>query len=85
MKALEQLSPSELELPANIERLNRKLVGIIATYTAICGSTSCLTTLCGTKGYVSVGDSHTTRPLETGTRPEETRFFGLKPECGIHD
>ena len=37
------------------------------------------------KGYVSVGDTHTTRPLEAGMSPEETRFFGLKRECGIHD
>ena len=37
------------------------------------------------KGYVSVGDMHTSRPLELGMREEETRFFGLKRECGIHD
>jgi phosphoadenosine phosphosulfate reductase len=37
------------------------------------------------KGYVSVGDSHTSRPLELGMREEETRFFGLKRECGIHE
>jgi phosphoadenosine phosphosulfate reductase len=37
------------------------------------------------KGYVSVGDVHTSRPLELGMREEETRFFGLKRECGIHD
>jgi phosphoadenosine phosphosulfate reductase len=35
--------------------------------------------------YVSVGDIHTSRPLELGMREEETRFFGLKRECGIHD
>jgi phosphoadenosine phosphosulfate reductase len=28
---------------------------------------------------------HTTRPLEAGMTEEETRFFGLKRECGLHD
>lgn len=37
------------------------------------------------QGYVSVGDVHTSRPLEAGMLPEETRFFGLKRECGIHE
>jgi phosphoadenosine phosphosulfate reductase len=37
------------------------------------------------QGYVSVGDTHTSRPLETGMRSEDTRFFGLKRECGIHE
>lgn len=37
------------------------------------------------KGYVSVGDIHTSCPLELGMREEETRFFGLKRECGIHE
>jgi len=37
------------------------------------------------KGYVSVGDVHTSRPLELGMCEEETRFFGLKRECGIHE
>lgn len=37
------------------------------------------------QGYVSVGDIHTTKPLELGMREEETRFFGLKRECGIHE
>jgi phosphoadenosine phosphosulfate reductase len=36
------------------------------------------------KGYVSVGDVHTSRPLKPGMTEEETRFFGLKRECGIH-
>lgn len=36
------------------------------------------------KGYVSIGDVHTTRPLEPGMREEDTRFFGLRRECGIH-
>jgi phosphoadenosine phosphosulfate reductase len=37
------------------------------------------------KGYVSIGDTHTTRPLEVGMTEEETRFFGLKRECGLHE
>jgi phosphoadenosine phosphosulfate reductase len=37
------------------------------------------------KGYVSIGDVHTTRPLTADITPEETRFFGLKRECGLHD
>lgn len=37
------------------------------------------------QGYVSVGDIHTSRPLELGMHEEETRFFGLKRECGIHE
>ena len=37
------------------------------------------------QGYVSVGDVHTSRPIELGMREEETRFFGLKRECGIHE
>jgi phosphoadenosine phosphosulfate reductase len=37
------------------------------------------------KGYVSIGDVHTTRPLTADMAPEETRFFGLKRECGLHD
>jgi len=36
------------------------------------------------QGYVSIGDVHTTRPLGEGMRAEDTRFFGLKRECGIH-
>ncbi|PWG64536.1 phosphoadenylyl-sulfate reductase [Sediminicurvatus halobius] len=37
------------------------------------------------QGYVSVGDWHTTRRLADGMRPEDTRFFGLKRECGLHE
>ncbi|GAB1596481.1 phosphoadenylyl-sulfate reductase [Lysobacter claricitrinus] len=36
-------------------------------------------------GYVSIGDVHTTRPLEAGMSAEDTRFFGLKRECGLHE
>lgn len=37
------------------------------------------------KGYVSIGDWHTTRALSEVERPEELRFFGLKRECGLHE
>jgi len=37
------------------------------------------------QGYVSVGDWHTTLPLQPGMSAEETRFFGIKRECGLHD
>ena len=36
------------------------------------------------QGYVSVGDRHTSRRWEPGMDPEDTRFFGLKRECGLH-
>ena len=36
------------------------------------------------QGYVSIGDVHTTRPLMEGMNIEDTRFFGLKRECGLH-
>ncbi|UXI67855.1 phosphoadenylyl-sulfate reductase [Tahibacter amnicola] len=36
------------------------------------------------EGYVSIGDVHTTSRWEPGMREEDTRFFGLKRECGIH-
>lgn len=37
------------------------------------------------QGYVSVGDWHTTRPLEAGMSEQDTRFFGLNRECGLHE
>ncbi|WP_026376839.1 phosphoadenylyl-sulfate reductase [Aestuariibacter salexigens] len=37
------------------------------------------------KGYVSIGDWHTTRALEDGMDEQDTRFFGLKRECGLHE
>ena len=37
------------------------------------------------EGYVSLGDWHTTTKLLPGMRPEDTRFKGLKRECGLHD
>ncbi|MDF2155652.1 phosphoadenylyl-sulfate reductase [Vibrio sp. CAU 1672] len=37
------------------------------------------------EGYLSVGDTHTTRKWEPGMEEEDTRFFGLKRECGLHE
>lgn len=37
------------------------------------------------KGYVSIGDWHSTRSLADGIKPEETRFNGVKRECGLHE
>ncbi|KGM56916.1 phosphoadenosine phosphosulfate reductase [Lysobacter arseniciresistens ZS79] len=36
------------------------------------------------EGYVSIGDVHSTRPLEPGMHEQDTRFFGLTRECGLH-
>ncbi|SFS12940.1 phosphoadenosine phosphosulfate reductase [Dyella sp. OK004] len=36
------------------------------------------------QGYISIGDTHTTRRWEPGMDAEDTRFFGLKRECGLH-
>ena len=36
------------------------------------------------QGYVSVGDVHTTAPLQPGMDAAQTRFFGLRRECGLH-
>lgn len=37
------------------------------------------------KGYLSIGDWHTTRSLSEVDNVEELRFFGLKRECGLHE
>lgn len=37
------------------------------------------------KGYVSVGDWHSSSPLMPGMSEEQTRFGGLKRECGLHE
>jgi phosphoadenosine phosphosulfate reductase len=37
------------------------------------------------EGYVSIGDWHTTRSLQEGMSEQDTRFFGLKRECGLHE
>jgi len=36
------------------------------------------------KGYVSIGDHHTSEPLGQMESNEDTRFFGLVRECGLH-
>ncbi|NKF50743.1 phosphoadenylyl-sulfate reductase [Shewanella sp. WXL01] len=36
------------------------------------------------QGYVSVGDTHSSQPLEAGMTEEQTRFNGMKRECGLH-
>ena len=37
------------------------------------------------EGYVSVGDWHSTSKLTDGMNPEDTRFNGMKRECGLHE
>ncbi len=37
------------------------------------------------EGYVSIGDVHTTRSLHDADGIDDTRFFGLLRECGIHE
>jgi phosphoadenosine phosphosulfate reductase len=37
------------------------------------------------EGYVSIGDWHSTSKLEAGMTEEQTRFGGLKRECGLHE
>lgn len=36
------------------------------------------------QGYVSIGDVHSTRPLQAGMLEQDTRFNGLLRECGLH-
>ena len=36
------------------------------------------------QGYLTIGDTHTTRPVTGDMTEEEARFFGLKRECGLH-
>jgi phosphoadenosine phosphosulfate reductase len=36
-------------------------------------------------GYVSIGDRYLTEALVPGELAEQTRFFGLKRECGLHE
>ena len=37
------------------------------------------------KGYVSIGDYHTTRSIHEVGAAEQTRFFGIQRECGLHE
>lgn len=36
------------------------------------------------KGYASIGDTHSTRPITEGMSERDGRFGGLRQECGIH-
>jgi len=36
------------------------------------------------KGYVSIGDRHSSQPLSADMEEQDTRFFGLVRECGLH-
>jgi phosphoadenosine phosphosulfate reductase len=37
------------------------------------------------QGYTSIGDVHTSHRWHPGMDPDDTRFFGLKRECGLHN
>lgn len=37
------------------------------------------------EGYVSIGDRHTSQPLTVGMSEQDTRFFGIVRECGLHE
>jgi phosphoadenosine phosphosulfate reductase len=37
------------------------------------------------QGYLSIGDHHTTRSIHEVDELEQTRFFGIKRECGLHE
>jgi phosphoadenosine phosphosulfate reductase len=37
------------------------------------------------QGYLTIGDTHSTRPIAEGLTEEQLRFHGLKRECGIHE
>ncbi len=37
------------------------------------------------KGYISIGDTHTTKSVFEVSHKEQLRFFGLKRECGLHE
>jgi phosphoadenosine phosphosulfate reductase len=37
------------------------------------------------QGYVSIGDRHSSRPLQWGESEQDTRFSGLLRECGLHE
>lgn len=37
------------------------------------------------QGYLSIGDWHTSGKLTDGMKVEDTRFFGLKRECGLNE
>lgn len=37
------------------------------------------------EGYLALGDTHSTRKLEEGMSQKDTRYGGLKWECGLHE
>jgi phosphoadenosine phosphosulfate reductase len=37
------------------------------------------------QGYLSIGDHHSTKPIHEVSALDQTRFFGLQRECGIHE
>ena len=37
------------------------------------------------QGYISIGDVHSTRKLGEGMTADDTRFNGMKRECGLHE
>ena len=37
------------------------------------------------EGYISIGDWHTSHKLTDGMNEEDSRFFGLKRECGLNE
>ncbi len=37
------------------------------------------------QGYLSIGDRHTSRPLSAVEHEEDSRFYGLVRECGLHE
>ena len=37
------------------------------------------------QGYLSIGDVHSTKPIHEVSTLEQTRFFGIQRECGIHE
>ncbi|WP_241242264.1 phosphoadenylyl-sulfate reductase [Thalassotalea sp. G2M2-11] len=37
-----------------------------------------------TKGYTSIGDTHSTKPIHHVTTEDEIRFNGTQRECGLH-
>ena len=37
------------------------------------------------RGYLSIGDYHSTRSIHEVSEQEQLRFFGIKRECGIHE
>ena len=37
------------------------------------------------KGYLTLGDTHSTRKLEEGMSQKDTRYGGFKWECGLHE